>query len=140
MSADPFANTTTVKNILQHIISPKLVTDGSGGYVSKTDLVNVHNIVFAEGASNEDGTITRPFTTQCGSITRSAPSIIETEVLTETIYHTRVTTNSVIFVNSLMGGTSFVYNVVPTAPGIFVVTFIVAPGAQYRLGWFIARF
>ena len=37
MSGDPFANTSTVKNILQHIISPKLVTDGSGGYVSKTD-------------------------------------------------------------------------------------------------------
>jgi hypothetical protein len=45
MSADPFANTTTVKNILQHVISPKIVRDGNGGYVTKTDLVNVDNLV-----------------------------------------------------------------------------------------------
>jgi hypothetical protein len=41
MSSDPFANTTTVKNILQHVLSPKIVSDGSGGYVTKTDLVNI---------------------------------------------------------------------------------------------------
>ena len=41
MSTDPFANTTTVKNILQHVLSPKIVSNGSGGYVTKTDLVNI---------------------------------------------------------------------------------------------------
>lgn len=39
---DPFSNTNT-RNILQHIISPKIVNDGSGGYVVKTDLINVDN-------------------------------------------------------------------------------------------------
>lgn len=40
---DPFSN-SSVQNVLQHIISPKVVNDGSGGYVVKTDLVNVDNI------------------------------------------------------------------------------------------------
>ena len=44
MSTDPFANTTTVKNILQHVLSPKIVSDGSGGYVTKTDLVNIDTV------------------------------------------------------------------------------------------------
>ena len=37
---DPFSGTNT-KNILQHVISPKIVDDGSGGYVVKTDLINI---------------------------------------------------------------------------------------------------
>lgn len=45
MSSDPYASTTTVKNIVQHVISPKIVNDGSGGYMLKTDLVNVDRIV-----------------------------------------------------------------------------------------------
>ena len=45
MSTDPYATTSSVKNILQHLVSPKIVNDGSGGYVVKTDLVNVDNIV-----------------------------------------------------------------------------------------------
>lgn len=40
---DPFSN-SSVQNVLQHIISPKVVNDGSDGYVVKTDLVNVDNI------------------------------------------------------------------------------------------------
>lgn len=44
MSSDPFANTTTVKNILQHVLSPKIVSNGSGGYVTKTDLVNIDTV------------------------------------------------------------------------------------------------
>jgi hypothetical protein len=51
MSSDPFANTTTVKNILQHVLSPKIVNDGSGGYVTKTDLVNI-DVVNGRNASN----------------------------------------------------------------------------------------
>lgn len=39
---DPFSGTNT-RNILQHIISPKIVDDGSGGYVVKTDLINIDN-------------------------------------------------------------------------------------------------
>lgn len=37
---DPFSGTTT-RNLLQHVISPKIVTDGTGGYKVKTDLINI---------------------------------------------------------------------------------------------------
>lgn len=135
MSGDPFANTTTVKNILQHIISPKLVRDGSGGYVSKTDLVNVHNLVFSSGAPNEDGTATRPFTTQCGVILGNTlgPSTI--------VYHSRVTTSSVIFANIISGVESIIFNVVANAPGMFVITCLgdLLPD-NTRIGWFIGKF
>ena len=39
---DPFSNTTT-RNLLQHIISPKVVSDGATGYAVKTDLMNIDN-------------------------------------------------------------------------------------------------
>lgn len=39
---DPFSGTNT-RNILQHIISPKIVSDGSSGYTVKTDLINIDN-------------------------------------------------------------------------------------------------
>ena len=141
MSGDPFANTTTVKNILQHVISPKLVRDGNGGYVSKTDLVNVHNIVFAPGSSTEDGTISNPFTTQCGTILGST-----TEGAT-TVYHSRVTTNSVIFAsmmssafNPATGYPIMIVNVIPNDTGAFTITCDTPLPDNTRLGWFIARF
>jgi hypothetical protein len=40
---DPFSGTNT-RNILQHIISPKIVSDGSTGYAVKTDLINVDGV------------------------------------------------------------------------------------------------
>lgn len=40
---DPFSGTNT-QNILQHIISPKVVSDGSTGYAVKTDLINIDNV------------------------------------------------------------------------------------------------
>jgi hypothetical protein len=135
MSGDPFANTTTVKNILQHIISPKLVTDGSGGYVSKTDVVNVHNLVFATGASTENGGAANPFTTQCGTIVGNST------ITSTTVYHSRVTANSVIMVSIISGGTTNVRNVVPFFNGGgFVITCSGILPANSKLGWFIARF
>jgi hypothetical protein len=44
---DPFSGTNT-RNVLQHVISPKVVSDGSSGYAVKTDLINVDN-VYASG-------------------------------------------------------------------------------------------
>lgn len=134
MSVDPFANTTTVKNILQHIISPKLVSDGSGGYVSKTDVVNVHNLVFSGGATNEDGSFERPFTTQCGTVTADA------NYAATTVYHSRVTDNSIIFAVIMGGGSLNIRNVVASAPGMFVITCSGNLPANTNLGWFIARF
>ena len=56
MSSDPYASTTTVKNIVQHVISPKIVNDGSGGYKLKTDLVNVDRIVAGKVLSDSTTT------------------------------------------------------------------------------------
>lgn len=41
--SDPLAGTNT-RNLLQHIISPKIVTNISGGYDVKTDLINIDAI------------------------------------------------------------------------------------------------
>lgn len=41
--SDPLAGTNT-RNLLQHIISPKIVTNTSGGYDVKTDLINIDAI------------------------------------------------------------------------------------------------
>jgi hypothetical protein len=62
---DPFSGSNN-RNILQHIISPKIVSDGAGGYTVKTDLINVDNIYINGGIAiskltlSEDGTATGP--------------------------------------------------------------------------------
>jgi hypothetical protein len=40
---DPFSGSET-QNILQRMISPKIVTDGATGYVVKSDLINIDNV------------------------------------------------------------------------------------------------
>ena len=131
MSGDPFANTTTVKNILQHIISPKIVSNGSGGYLSKTDLVNVHNIVFAAGASTEDGSLEKPFTTQCGVLTTANGDN------NFTIYHSRVSASSIIMACCNLG--DVLVTSVAVAEGSFTI-YLSQETIGYKIGWFIAKF
>jgi len=131
MSEDPFANTTTVKNIIQHIISPKIVRDGTNGYVSKTDLVNVHNIIFAPGASNEDGTVQNPFTTQYG---KTATRSRETNV-----YHSQVTVNSIIIASVVGVISNSILQGVEARNGYFVILASSAVNL-IEVGWFIAKF
>lgn len=40
---DPFSG-SNVRNVLQHILSPKIVSDGTCGYTVKEDLINIDNI------------------------------------------------------------------------------------------------
>jgi hypothetical protein len=129
MSADPFANTTTVKNILQHIISPKIVSDGNGGYVTRTDLVNVDNLLFTTKASTA-GTGQNPLTSQCGSVTVTGTSII--------IYHSRVTGSSIIFAVPQASLGVYVTSVIPTS-GSFTIQ-LNNTGTNLPIGWFIASF
>jgi hypothetical protein len=135
MSADPFANTTTVKNILQHVISPKIVSDGSGGYVTKTDLVNVHNLVFSERATTL-GTTEFPLTAQCGTYT------LPTNALTIPIYHSRVTANSVIVATVMSVSPQFVKQVFydEILGGFIIQLSGDTATAGMRVGWFIASF
>ena len=134
MSNDPFANTTTVKNILNHIISPKIVKDGSGGYTTKTDLVNIDNLIFASPASTA-GTEAAPLTAQAGVLTVTSGTA-------ETVYHSRVTANSVI-VASVKQFDNFERSITQVLPaeGSFTITFSGSLGADgCKVSWFIASF
>ena len=71
-SSDPYATTSTVKNIVQHVISPKIVTNGSGGYVTKTDLVNIDNAVLSGNVSSS--------TTTTGGVVINSPSATATDI------------------------------------------------------------
>jgi hypothetical protein len=140
MSADPFANTTTVKNILNHIISPKIVKDGSGGYTTKTDLVNIDNLIFASRGSGT-GSVEAPLTAQCGVVAFTSGQS------TVTVYHSRVTANSIIIAThrSLDGDFRRVRTIVPNLTvelgGYFVVTLDGNAGSGTNsLTWFIASF
>jgi hypothetical protein len=137
MSVDPFANTTTVKNILQHIISPKIVSDGSGGYITKTDLVNVDNIIF-QSSSTTPGTSLLPLRTQSGQFTFAANSS------NMNVYHENVTTSSIVLATVLRtdpGINQYIVQVVPSA-GSFAVTISNNSGnpSILKIGWFIASF
>lgn len=136
MSADPFANTTTVKNILQHIISPKIVSDGSGGYVTKTDLVNVDKILF-DSVGNGTGSAGSPLTQQSGRVT------IPLERDRETVYHSGVTSSSIIIATVLQNNSSGarILQVKPTT-GQFdiLLTGSIGLTGSYVVGWFIASF
>lgn len=131
MSVDPFENTTTVKNILQHVISPKVVSDGISGYIVRTDLVHIHNIIFEKGTPTEDGTSVHPFTTQCGTATLSGASV--------TVYHSRVTLTSVVFATIISESSITISRVIP-AVGSFTIIPTSAPVGNATVGWFIARF
>ena len=129
---DPYTNTTTVKNILQHIIVPKIVSDGSSGYVTKTDLINVHNIVFS-GNSTTAGAVALPNTSQSGSLNATTQSI--------PIYHSRVTTNSVIIACTQSDSSSFAVRcVIPNTNYFTVLLANAPPSGGVQVGWFIARF
>lgn len=133
MSADPFANTTTVKNILQHVISPKIVKDIGGGYVTKTDLVNVHNLLFSEKATST-GTPITPLTAQCGTV------IMPQSSNDLTLYHSRVTTSSVILaVSCNTNAEAFIRSVTPGNKQ-FTISLFIPVGYETIISWFIAAF
>lgn len=53
---DPFSNTNT-RNLLQHLVSPKIVSDGTGGYQVKTDLINIDNAYVQNNAITKQLTV-----------------------------------------------------------------------------------
>lgn len=135
MSNDPFANTTTVKNILNHIISPKIVKDGSGGYTTKTDLVNIDNLIFASPASTA-GTEAAPLTAQCGIVTITGIDRV-------TLYHSRVTENSIIVagVKRLDNAQRNITHITSVEGSFTIILNGSATGINgSRVSWFIASF
>jgi hypothetical protein len=135
MSSDPFANTTTVKNILNHIISPKIVKDGSGGYTTKTDLVNIDNLLFASRGSGT-GTLGVPLTAQVGEVD------IPSDKDTVTIYHSRVTPNSIILATDkdIGGNKTDVRSIQCTAESFTINLTDLAGSGGKKISWFIASF
>ena len=53
---DPFSGSNT-RNIISHIVSPKIVSDGSGGYTVKTDLINVDNLYYTGSLVGPSGAL-----------------------------------------------------------------------------------
>jgi len=53
--SDPFSGTNS-RNILQHMISPKLLANSTGGYDAKVDLINVDNL-YVTGDGVESGSV-----------------------------------------------------------------------------------
>jgi hypothetical protein len=94
---DPFSGTNT-RNILQHLISPKIVSDGSTGYAVKTDLINVDHVY-----SNVKGTITANETNSV-SVTNSETTADSVIILT---VKTVSGTVGPAYVSSTTAGTGF---------------------------------
>lgn len=49
---DPFSG-SNVRNIINHVISPKIVNDGSGGFTVKTDLINIDSAYLSNQLSTD---------------------------------------------------------------------------------------
>lgn len=94
---DPFSGSNT-KNILQHIISPKVVNTGSGAHSVKTDLINIDHIY-----SSMRGTVTANGT--------SAVNVTNSEVTANSVVVLTVKTVSgtvgPAYVSSVTAGTGF---------------------------------
>jgi hypothetical protein len=137
-STDPFANTTTVKNILQHVLSPKIVNDGSGGFKTATDLVNIdavnaNRLILSLGTG--DGSSGNPFTGQCGK------STIGAQLGNTQIYIQGVTRQSVVF--GISEDNNYpVAAVYPDNDGSVLILLASGASAGYNISvsWFVARF
>ena len=65
---------TPTQNILENIISQKIVSDGAGGYLAKTDIVNVDVV---QHSLSQCGQVTLSY----GMFTVSNPSITATSIV-----------------------------------------------------------
>jgi hypothetical protein len=57
---DPFSG-SDIQNVLQHMISPKIVSDGVTGYVVKSDLINVDNLYLTGNVYSNGTQINTPY-------------------------------------------------------------------------------
>ena len=112
---------TSTQNILENILSPKIINDGSGGYKVKTDILNVDMIQHS--------------TSQCGQATLSSGNAIIVDKLinaNSVILLTSVTTENIIVTPST-------YSVKMNAG----VGFTIISSTSYdtsKVNWFIAKY
>lgn len=107
---DPFSGTNT-RNIIKHIISPKIVNDGSGGYTVKTDLINIDHVY-----SNTKGTVTANGTSSVSvsntSVTANSVVVLTVKTVGGTVgpaYVATTTSGTGFSIKSQSGDTS-IYN------------------------------
>jgi hypothetical protein len=65
----------STQNVLQGILSQKIVQDGEGGYAVRTDIVNVDNIIATGYVGAIGGILATTFTTESLQITGQTPTI-----------------------------------------------------------------
>lgn len=123
MSTDSNADTVMVKNILAHVLSPKIVTDVfNTGYETKVDIVNVDNIVAQRVIFSN---------AQTGVFTTSATSV--------PIINTKVTENSIIFTTIIdTDNVDARVRYVKAEANKFTIYFQNSDNS--KVGWFIAKF
>uniref|UniRef100_A0A6C0AJA9 K1 capsule-specific polysaccharide lyase C-terminal domain-containing protein n=1 Tax=viral metagenome TaxID=1070528 RepID=A0A6C0AJA9_9ZZZZ len=93
---DPFSGSST-RNLLQHTLSPKIVSDGSNGYTVKVDLINVDNI-YATGSIYSSGGVV--------GATGSSSTVVANGITAVAVTNALVTANSVIILTlKTVGGT-----------------------------------
>jgi hypothetical protein len=79
--SDPLAGTNT-RNLLQHIISPKIVLGPTGGYDVKTDIINVDNLEISGSFKQKDTGRAGIATFQTSnSVAVTCPSLKSTSVI-----------------------------------------------------------
>ena len=110
---------TPTQNILESILSPKIVDDGLGGYLAKTDIVNVDMVQHSSS--------------QCGQVTLSGGTL--------TIPNPNITSNSIILVTSVysMTNISYMYSVqVNAGIGFTIKSSNISDNSN--VNYFIAKF
>lgn len=70
---DPFSGTNT-RDLLQHVISPKIVSDGSSGYTVKTDLINIDDAYVTDTVTAKTVTISGDYNTTTPSTVNMSSS------------------------------------------------------------------
>ena len=134
-STDPFANTTTVKNILQHVLSPKIVSDGGGGFKTATDLVNIdavnaNRLILSLGTGNGSDGI--PYTGQTGT------SVISGGNLYAQAYIQGVTSQSIVFAVSSDSVNPVAS--VECSDGYIIIRVATNAARDVTVKWFVARY
>jgi hypothetical protein len=118
----------STQNIIQGIVSPKVVSDGSGGYKVSADLVNVDNI-----------TITGSYS---GSFSTNQSGKAQLSNGTASITNASITSSSVILltpIGSSTGGTATQYSVNVLNNTGFNIYSSNTSDTSY-VNWFIAKF
>jgi hypothetical protein len=135
---------TVVKNILHQVLSPRIVSDGSGGYTTNIDLkadrlLLVDRLVLNPAVTGT-GSFDSPLTGQCGSVIFAVASGANDTI---NVYVNGLTNDSIVFAVQTANGGPSVSSVgidVPNKRFAIRTSSPVNAGESFRVGWFIAKY